>query len=220
MNIYFISGLGADRHAFDRLRLEEQHVCHFIDWLEPERNESIELYAQRMAKDIDTTMPFALIGLSFGGIIAIEISTFLSPLRLVIISSIATQSELPLAYRIAGKLALHRSRLVHRLRNNDRLVNYLFGAGSSFLSQYLRERIAAMSDRYLYWSLNAILQWKQKERVKGLVHIHGTKDRLFPIGNTKADIRVEGGSHFMVMTHAGILSKHINKVLSESDYQV
>ena len=70
--IYFISGLGADERIFQWLRYDGYRPIH-IHWLPPERRESVEHYAHRLAQDIKDKRPI-IVGLSFGGIVAIEIA--------------------------------------------------------------------------------------------------------------------------------------------------
>lgn len=45
-----------------------------IEWIEPLPNETIEQYAKRLAQCIDTSQPYVIIGVSFGGLIATEIN--------------------------------------------------------------------------------------------------------------------------------------------------
>ena len=71
-NIYCISGLGADEKAFARLRVDGYQFIH-LPWLMPEPNENIEQYATRMAALVTDEHP-VLMGLSFGGIMSIEIA--------------------------------------------------------------------------------------------------------------------------------------------------
>ena len=66
MNVYFISGLGADRRAFERIQLPPQFSVHHLDWIEPRKDESLNDYAMRLGEGIDTTKPFALVGLIHG----------------------------------------------------------------------------------------------------------------------------------------------------------
>ena len=70
MNVYTISGLGADESVFDDLTICT--IPHHLEWIDPKEGENIADYAQRMAQKIDVSQPFALIGLSFGGLIAID----------------------------------------------------------------------------------------------------------------------------------------------------
>lgn len=215
MNIYLISGLGADEHAFDRLVFPENYIRHHLTWLEPEPNESLAEYAHRMAEGIDSRQKFVLIGLSFGGLVSIEISKFLKPEKLIIISSISQRRELPWYFRQVGQLGLHKSALIQYIKKSDRLLFWFFGTRSSKLQAYLKERIQATSVNYLKWSLHQIIHWKQSKKPEGLIHIHGSKDKLFPVQYCQPDIIISGGSHFMVVTHASVISDRIKEILRE-----
>lgn len=74
MKAYFISGMGADKRVFTHIQLPEGFEAVFLDWLAPNREETLPSYAMRLADHIDTTEPFVLIGLSFGGMLATEIA--------------------------------------------------------------------------------------------------------------------------------------------------
>lgn len=213
MNIYLISGLGADRHAFDRLQLSSQHTLHFMDWIEPKHGESLSDYALRMSATIDSSKPFVFIGLSFGGILSIEIAKHISPIKIFLISSISCRKQLPWYARLAGVLQLDRLGLVNLLRYSDYLLFWAFGTKSPRMKAYLKERIAASSSHYLNWSIHQILNWKQAQKPEQVWHIHGSADRLFPVRYIQADDVLEGGSHFAVLTHAHKISAIINKHL-------
>ena len=77
MNIYFISGLGADRRAFERLKLPGEFSLHYLEWIKPRIKESLNEYAKRLADTIDTAKPFSIVGLSMGGMIASAMTQFL-----------------------------------------------------------------------------------------------------------------------------------------------
>ncbi|RZJ29312.1 MAG: alpha/beta hydrolase, partial [Chryseobacterium sp.] len=69
--IYIFSGLGVDRRVFDNIDFGDLNV-EFIDWIIPLTNEAIEIYAERISRKIISENPI-LIGLSFGGMVAVEI---------------------------------------------------------------------------------------------------------------------------------------------------
>ena len=105
-HIYLISGLGADERVFQNLdfgRLKPK----FIKWIEPKDNETIQEYALRLSEQIDTNKPIIL-GVSFGGMIAIEIAKQIDYQQVILISSAKTKTEIPLIYRISGRLKLHK----------------------------------------------------------------------------------------------------------------
>ncbi|MBL3657687.1 hypothetical protein [Fulvivirga sediminis] len=104
MKIYAISGLGADERAFYKLQL--QYPIVHLPWKTPLLGDSLRTYAQRFVNDIDDSKPFALLGLSFGGMVVVEIGKILKPEKTIIISSAPTKNELPNSLRIIGRLGL------------------------------------------------------------------------------------------------------------------
>lgn len=70
-DIYCVSGLGADERVFQKLKFQGYQPVH-ICWVEPNLEESIAEYAKRLTIQIKSERPI-LIGLSFGGIMAVEI---------------------------------------------------------------------------------------------------------------------------------------------------
>ncbi|MGV4461043.1 alpha/beta hydrolase [Ornithobacterium rhinotracheale] len=200
MKLYCISGLGANQKAFKFLKFPDGIEPVFIEWLIPERGETLAHYTQRMAKNIDTSEDFALLGLSFGGIIAQEMNRFLSPKKTILISTVKNHSELPKLMRWGGKL------------NADRLIPMRFFTSDSFLSYSffrklydrrlpeIKEFFTHRDPYYLKWSIHQIIHWDPKDLVvKNLHHMHGDRDIVFPLRNIKnADI-IKGGTHIMVM---------------------
>jgi hypothetical protein len=68
LDVYCLSGLGADARAFRNLDFTGYRV-HHVAWEKPVRNESIAHYAARISRHIASQNP-VLIGLSFGGIMS------------------------------------------------------------------------------------------------------------------------------------------------------
>ncbi|MCC6838309.1 MAG: alpha/beta hydrolase, partial [Bacteroidia bacterium] len=86
MNIYCIPGMGVNERLFRNLKLEGCRI-HYIKWLTPFKNETLQQYAIRLSEQIDQSQPFCLIGVSFGGLCAIEISKKLNPAQTFLVSS-------------------------------------------------------------------------------------------------------------------------------------
>lgn len=74
--LYIFSGLGADERVFQKLDFFG-FTTIFIKWVVPQEKETIEDYATRILNQITTTKPI-LIGLSFGGIIAVEVAKLIA----------------------------------------------------------------------------------------------------------------------------------------------
>ncbi|HEY0057769.1 MAG TPA: hypothetical protein VGB56_01465, partial [Flavisolibacter sp.] len=116
MNVYFISGLGADCRVFKNIQLPDSYKAIHLEWIKPLAGESLAEYALRLSGSIDTTQPFGLIGLSLGGMIAVEISKHKRAEWVVLISSIPVSNALPKYYQLGGKLGLHKIIPISMLR--------------------------------------------------------------------------------------------------------
>ena len=103
MRIYCFSGLGADERVFKYLKLDKEFDLIPISWIIPNHNESIENYAKRISENINTDKPYGILGVSFGGLVAQEVSMVLNPKFIFIISSINDKSQVPLMLKFIPK---------------------------------------------------------------------------------------------------------------------
>ena len=203
MKIYAISGLGADERVFKFLDLNYELVP--LNWIENKKNETIESYSKRLAQKIDTSEDFIVLGLSFGGLIATEMNKFLNPKTTILISSIETKNELPLIYKVGGKLNFTKLIPDNLLTKSNQFVEFLFGTKKKKL---LNNIITESNPIFSKWALNALLTWQNTTRIKNVLKISGSKDKLFP--PSKNAIIIEKGTHFMIVDKAQEVSKLIN----------
>ncbi len=205
MKIYAISGLGADERVFQHLSLDYEIVPLF--WLKPEPDEPLEHYAMRLAQKIDTTESFAIMGLSFGGLVATEISKQLSPLLTILISSVDVGTDLRFTYRLAGKTGLVNL-VPTRFINPPRLVSsWLFGATNKAL---LHKIIDDADLPFAKWAVKKLITWQNKTRLQNCIKINGDKDLLIPYRPKSNSMRIRGGHHFMIVDKADEVSRLIN----------
>src|SRR5690606_31739054 len=99
MKVYFISGLAADRRIFKNIRLPAGCEIRHLDWIPPLEAESLEAYAIRLGERIDRSRPFALLGMSMGGMVAAILARHFTPVLTVIISSAPAPRFLPPYFR-------------------------------------------------------------------------------------------------------------------------
>lgn len=212
MNAYFISGLGAGKKAFKKIQLPSKYNPVFLDWIPPEKNETLANYAKRFAPLITSDDAFVLIGLSFGGMLASEISTFLQPQKTIIISSVATCDELPWYFRNAGRMGLHKTVPLSVLKAGT-IMNRILGAGTAEDKQIIYDYVKYASPELIRWSIDAIMRWQRHERLPGIIHVHGSKDNLLPIKYTHPDYIIRDGGHLMVLNRAGEVNRILEEVL-------
>lgn len=217
MNVYFISGLGADRQAFERIKLPERFSVYYLDWIKNKKRETLNEYAKRLAASIDTSQPFALVGLSMGGMIASAMSQFLSPVKTILISSVGCADEFPPLFKLARFTQIYRLVPTFLFNQPNIIAYWLFGAQTKNERRIMAYIISTSDAPFVKWSIGAILRWQLQGRPKNLYHIHGDKDKILPIQYTKPDVVVKGGSHFMVWTKGAEVSRHLLQALSNSE---
>ena len=215
MDVYFISGLGADKQAFEKIKLPDRFTVHYLDWIGHQKDETLNEYARRLAASIDTTKPFAIVGLSMGGMIASAMTQFLQPQKTILISSVGCAEEFPPLFKAARLTQAHRLIPEALFRQPNAIAYFLFGAKSKNEKRLMHHIISNADAAFVKWAIGAILGWSNRIRPKTLYHIHGDKDKILPIGYTKPDAVVKNGSHFMVWTKAGEVSRLLAEALNE-----
>ena len=216
--IYFISGLGADRRVFRKLVFPEHFELVYLDWISPVPNETLESYATRIATNIDTSAPFYLIGLSFGGMLATEIAKRLTPIQTFLISSIPVFKNLPWYYRMAGRASLQKMVTLSLIKTSNSVGLKFMGATTLEDRTLLKQLVKDSDARFIKWALTCILTWRNTERPTNLTHIHGTADNILPIKYTKPDAVIKGGGHFMVHSNATEIRKIIMDKMGDTAY--
>ena len=217
IHVYFMPGMAASSSIFERIQLPvETFEIHLLEWLIPEKEETIENYAQRVAKNI-IHENVILIGVSFGGILVQEMKQFVNPKKVIIISSVKSNVELPRRMKIAKTTKAYKLIPTKLLENIDNLAKFTFG--SSIIKQRLKlyEKFLSVRDKvYLDWAIEQIINWKRTEIDLEVIHIHGDNDEVFPIKHIKNAIVVKGGTHIMILTKYRWLSDNLPKIMLDT----
>ena len=108
ITVYLIPGQGGDYRLFNNLEIDPNYQVKYIHFETPEVGMTIREYAVHLARQIDTSSSFILIGVSLGGMIASEMNEFLSPEKTIIISSAKSSLELPNRYRFQQQFPLYK----------------------------------------------------------------------------------------------------------------
>jgi len=214
MNIYFLSGLGADKRVFSKLQLDERFHVHYIDWIPPKKKESLHDYASRLTAQMDTTKPFQLVGLSFGGIIASELSSIVHPEQIILISSTPTSIPVSKFNRGLIKFLLLSPFAAPVLKSTNSITYKYFGADTPELKTLLKQILHDTDNKFLKWALVRMSEWKHPVKADNLYHIHGANDKLIPLKIVKPDVVIEGGGHLMVYAQHEEISKILNAQLA------
>ncbi|MGN6492942.1 MAG: alpha/beta fold hydrolase [Agriterribacter sp.] len=216
-SVYCICGLGSDERIFSKLNWFGANV-QYLHWLMPEPDESLSAYAARMSQQIEGD-DITLIGVSFGGIMSIEIAKLRKINKVILISSIPTHREMPTWMKTCGRLKLDflvPRKQLHSLRPMKLLTpveNYFLGAATEEEKKLANEYREKVDPHYLKWSIHHILNWKNDWVPENCYHLHGSNDKIFPHSRLNATHVIEGAGHFLVFQRADEVSKILKEII-------
>lgn len=214
-DVYFVSGMCYSCSVFDDIELPKGFNKHYIEWEIPQENETLRHYSRRMSKTINTKRKFTLVGYSFGGIIVQEMVKFLKPEKVIIISSMKDEQEIPSLFQIAKKVNFVENLPMKLYATSNFMLNlfnrYVYNAPTKALGDFM----TMIDPVYIKWSLAQITNWVPATKLKNIYHIHGTKDQVFSYENIIEPKTINGGDHLMVVKRAKDVSIVLGEVLKE-----
>lgn len=214
-HLYFVPGLAANSKIFEHISLtKEEYKLHFLEWIIPTSSEeSIQSYAYRMCKDIKHENP-VLIGVSFGGILVQEMSKLINCEKVIIISSIKNNQELPKRLKLAKYSKAYKLFPTKIVAHIEEYEKYFLGDFLKKRAEIYKTYLSVRNADYLHWAIYNVLHWKQSESLENILHIHGNEDSVFPIKHIKNCISINNGTHVMILMKAKTISEHIHKALT------
>jgi len=187
-------------------------VC--IDWLTPKKNESIESYAARMAAFIPDSNPI-LMGLSFGGMLCLEIAKLMPVKMIILVSSISRWKQMPGWMRIAGILKLDKIVPLKPFKIIEPIQNRRMGVTTKAEKDLVNHFRETTSQAFIDWAIHVILNWKNEWQPEKIFHIHGDDDKIFPINRITPSHTIKNAGHFMIMNRAKEVSAYLNDILRQ-----
>lgn len=162
------------------------------EFIPPENNETLVSYASRMANRIPANSFVA--GVSFGGIVALEISRIVRPRGCILISSIRQPEELPPWFRGWRVLGGRRTNALLRTIGAAASMVPRFACTSSTIRV---SKLAGAGGQWHRWATASVVDWQPYPEFKAcpLLQIHGSADSTFPIRYVNPDVTVAGGRH-------------------------
>lgn len=212
-HVYFIPGMAAGKEIFRNISLPEAHYeTHVLEWLIPEKKESLVHYANRMAKNV--TEPNAiLIGVSFGGVVAQEMNSIINLRKLIIISSVKTRDEFPQRLKMAKRTLAYKLIPTSLVLSATDLTRFAIGPKTEKRLKLYQEYLHVRDKQYLDWAIENMVSWDRKKADKNVVHLHGDKDIVFPIKNISDCKIIKGGTHIMLLNKGRVITEELIKVI-------
>ncbi len=205
--------MGADHRLFQPQAVRFDNLIT-PDWIDPEKGETLPAYARRMARHVDPGCRCFVGGVSFGGMVAVEMARHLDAAGCFLVASIRSPDELPRRFRALRSVARCIPLLLLSwltIRSAGGLLR-IGGPLMNSTARNLVRQFAQTDARFLRWSALAVLRWKPTagEPPCPVLQIHGSRDRVLPHRHTRPDVLISGGGHLLNITH----SAEVNDFLS------
>lgn len=211
-NLYCISGLGADERIFKNLQIEGVNLIH-IPWPEYDIYDEMGCYAQKIAALIPEENPM-LLGMSFGGMMSVELANMMPVKKVIIVSSAKTKMELKEPSWLLKRMLVAQMLPGFAYKMTNSVMYDMFGASADDEKELLKSILKDSDGHFVRWAMKAMLIWQNVTIPDHVTHIHGTNDKIIPSANIDASYWIEGGSHMMVYNRAKEISDIINRELS------
>jgi hypothetical protein len=207
MVIYAIPGLGTTEKLYINTKINGVEII-VLDWPTPLKNDTMQSYARKFLPQINTSVPFCLLGVSFGGMLCVELSKIILPQKVFLISTCKSRKELPWFIKILKYIPIHKIVSEKQHRKMAYQGRWIIGFGQAYIPEFLG-MVNSMTENYFKYCINIIVTWEGRELPKNSIHIHGDADRLLWHRYVKSDYTIKRGSHAMIVFQA----EEINKII-------
>ena len=214
IKVYLIPGQGADYRLFNQLKLGDKYDTVHIQFTTPPRKCSLSDYAQILLEQVDSSENFILIGVSIGGMIAVEMSEIIKPLQTIVISSAKCRQELPHRYRFMRFFPLNKLTPKSFYKIGAQIAQPIVEPDRKIGKEVFKAMLKDKKPLFFKRTANMIINWKRKTYSDGIIHIHGNNDHTIPLRKVKADYIIKKGSHMMVYTKGEEINELLSKLLS------
>ena len=215
LRLYLIPGTGADERLFHRLDLSAYDTVN-VRLPVPGRRESLTDYAARIAStQIDTTSPFAILGVSLGGMVATELADQLRPEHVVIVASAKTRYELPPGYRLGRHVPVYRVVGGRTMRWFTKRGQPLMEPMADAQRDLFIDMIYAKDPKFLQRAVGMMVRWERDEAPTGITHIHGNLDHTLPFRFVCADVEVLSQGHMLTYSQPAVVERVLAKAMEK-----
>lgn len=206
-------GMAANSTIFEHISLpSDQFEIHLLDWFLPDNTMNIATYAKEMCTMVLHKNP-VLLGVSLGGLLVQEMAKIIPTRKVIIVSSVKSNYELPKRMLFARYTNIHKLLPTGLINNVELLAKYAFGEAVTKRLALYEKYLSVRDKHYIDWCIHELVNWQQTEPVKGLIHIHGTKDAVFPITKVKDCLTIKNGTHTMIIHRAKWFNEHLPTII-------
>jgi len=212
-HVYLMPGMAANPTIFEYIKLpEDQYEIHWLKWQIPDKEETLQEYAQRMCNFIKHDN-IVLLGVSFGGILVQEMCKLIKVKKLFVVSSVKSHHELPKRFKLLKVTKAYKILPTQLVSNIDLLAKYAFGETVKKRVDLYKKYLSVNDKTYLDWSIKQVVCWDQEEPNTQAIYIHGDKDIVFPHSCTGNCIVINGGTHIMIINKYKWFNENLPKLI-------
>jgi len=221
--IVLFPGLGADPRMFYRQKRALGEDLECPDWLSPKPGESFDDYtrrwAQRLQPEPGDVRPLFLAGVSFGGMVAMQMARHLRPTAVILIGSCRSAAAKPKRWQAARRISdLIPDRLMGRRVFALAALWVALLDGLDDTNRPLLMRMAADSDpARMRFSGHACADWSLMSRndpdFPPVHQIHGRHDPIIPLHPGDPDTIIPDGRHLIHFSHPLTVNRYIMRVI-------
>ena len=215
--LILFSGLGVGGELFIPQRPISARV-ETPTWIDPIEAESIRQYALRMAETIEPGDDLFVGGVSFGGMIALEVAQTLQARGVFLSSSGYSYRQIALPIRMIGHaVGAAPIPLLRAALTGAGLLVRVVGRPNRRQRNLVLSLVPKANLKLTRWGGPAIMNWEFRGTLPCPVHqVHGEIDRVVPRANVDPDLTIEGGGHIINVTHAQQVNTFITRHLGEA----
>ena len=214
--VYLFPGQGSDYRIFDSLQIGSEIEKKIVNYPIPERNEQLKDYANRLINQIDTTSSYAFIGVSLGGMLAVELNNSLTPKTTILVSSVKARNELPKPLKSLKHFPINKGIPAICYKWGSFIAQPIFEPDRKKNKATFKAMLKAKDPKFLKRATYMISNWENTQISDNIFHIHGTDDNTLPLKHINADVIIESGSHMMMLTRGNeiseIIQMHLNSL--------
>ena len=115
-----------------------------------------------------------LIGVSFGGVLVQEMAKHIDCKKIIIISSVKSNRELPKHMKLAKLTNAHKLLPTKWITNIETFAAFVFGKGMQLRIENYQRYLSERDPEYLNWAIDRLVNWNRCIPIPGIIHIHGS----------------------------------------------
>jgi predicted esterase YcpF (UPF0227 family) len=213
IHVYFMPGMAANPSIFENIKLpEQQFQMHLLEWIIPDKNETLQDYAKRITTKIEHQNP-VLIGVSFGGILVQEMCKLIECKKVIVISSVKSKHELPKRLKVLKVTKAYKILPTQLIANIDHLAKFVFGKTINKRIELYQKYLSVRDKSYLDWAIKQIIFWEQEHPDPKTIFIQGDNDLVFPHTCQRNCIVIKGGTHIMIINKFKWFNENLPKLI-------